>query len=88
MEKSSQLDEKTKIPLGLAVGVTIFVCGMVLWAGRLEWVASATARALVVNIEERKQESEDLRTEVRNLSRKLLVLSCHLKVPDPDCPRR
>lgn len=69
-----ELNEKTRVPMGIAVAATVFVCGLVIWAARVEWVASATARALVVNIEERKQESEDLRTEVRNLSRKLLLL--------------
>lgn len=87
-QRQVQINEKTNVPLGVAVAAGIFLCGSVIWAARVEWVASATAKALAINIEERKKESDDLRKDVEKLSSRILVLSCHLKVPDPDCPGR
>lgn len=81
MDEESHLDEKTKIPLGLAVGATIFICGLVLWAGRIEWVLSATTdsqKTLAIDVNSYKGDVQSIRSD-------LLAIKCQLGVSDPAC---
>ena len=79
--REAELNEKTRVPLGIAVGVTIFICGLVLWAGRVEWVVSATAE----NTKVMAKDVDAYKNDVQGMKGDLLMIKCHLKVPDPAC---
>lgn len=78
-----ELNDKTNVPLGLAIGATIFICGLVLWAGRIEWVVSATAE----NTKVLNAQVESYKGDVQSIRSDLLMIKCQLKVPDPACLR-
>lgn len=84
-EAPETIDEKTKIPLGLAVGVTIFICGLVLWAGRIEWVLSATAESQKTIAREVGEDKDKYSKDIQVIQSDLLAIKCHLGVKDPAC---
>ena len=79
--RDSYFDEKTRIPVGLAVGATIFICGLVLWAGRIEWVLSATADSQKILVKDVNSYKDD----VQSIKSDLLAIKCQLGVKDQAC---
>ena len=86
----SEINERTRVPLGVAVGAGIFVCMLVLWAGRVEWLASATANNTGIQAENFKNLEGRVNTykdDVTGIKQDLLMIKCHLRIPDPACLR-
>lgn len=87
-KESGEITEQTRIPLQLAGAIAGVLIIVVLWGAKLEFNSARAETRLTKQRTDIDALTGLCQRDIVEVKTDLLVIKCHLKVPDPRCPGR